>query len=118
MREHSEATNTFDYVPFKQEITTDYEDGATESVVLHDSSVIHLHKTDSSIHVTDRRQAVDALEEHKKKGLILTGVLYIDPDSEDTHHILNTSQQPLNTLGEKDLCPGNEALQSINESCR
>ncbi len=118
VREHSEATNTFDYVPFKQEITTDYEDGVTESVVLHDSSVIHLHKTDSSIHVTDRRQAVDALEEHKKKGLILTGVLYIDPDSEDTHHILNTSQQPLNTLGEKDLCPGNEALQSINESCR
>lgn len=118
VREHSEATNTFDYVPFRQEITTEYEDGASQSVVLHDNSTIQLHKADSSVEVTDRRQAVDNLEEYKEKGLILTGVLYIDPDSEDTHEILHTVEQPLNTLEKEELCPGSQALETINDGFR
>jgi len=118
VREHSEATNTFDYVPFRQEITTEYEDGASQSVVLHDNSTIHLHKGDSSVEVTDRRQAVDNLEEYKEKGLILTGVLYINPNSEDTHEILGTSEKPLNALEKEELCPGSQALEAINEGFR
>ncbi len=118
VREHSEATNTFDFVPFRQEIVTEYEEQATEAVTLHDSSVVYLHKGDSSIQVTDRRQAVDQLEEHKERGLILTGVLYIDPESEETHDILNTVKQPLNKLKKDDLCPGSEELERINGGFR
>ncbi|PIE60658.1 MAG: 2-oxoglutarate ferredoxin oxidoreductase subunit beta [Desulfobulbus propionicus] len=118
VREHSEATNTFDYVPFKQEITTDYQDGASQTVVLHDNSVIQLHKADSSVKITDRRQAIDALEQHKEKGRILTGLLYVDPESTDCHEILGTSKQPLNKLNEEDLCPGSATLEKINEGFR
>ncbi len=118
VREHSEATNTFDFVPFRQEITTEYKEGATEAVTLHDNSIIYLHKGESVNHVTDRRQAVDQLEEHKERGQILTGVLYIDPESEDTHEIIKTVDKPLNLLGEQDLCPGSEELEKINESFR
>ncbi len=118
VREHSEATNTFDYVPFRQEITTEYEDGSSQTVVLHDNSTIQLHKADSSVRVTDRRQAIDTLEEYKEKGLILTGLLYIDPDSEDTHQILGTVKEPLNTLGKDELCPGSAALKKINQGFR
>lgn len=118
VREHSEATNTFDFVPFRQEITTEYKEGATEAVTLHDNSVIYLHKGESLNHVTDRRQAVDQLEEHKERGQILTGVLYIDPESEDTHEIIKTVDKPLNLLEEQDLCPGSEELEKINESFR
>ncbi|WP_028583506.1 2-oxoacid:ferredoxin oxidoreductase subunit beta [Desulfogranum mediterraneum] len=118
VREHSEATSTFDFVPFRQEITTDYENGSTEAVTLHDHSVIYLHKKDPEVAVTDRRQAVDALEEHKEEGLILTGVLYVDPESEDTHTILNTSERPLNSLEQAELCPGSAALKEINEELR
>ncbi len=118
VREHSEATNTFDYVPFRQEITTEYDEGGSQTVVLHDKSTIQLHKAERSVEVTDRRQAVDNLEEHKEKGRILTGVLYIDPDSQDTHEILGTCKQPLNTLGKKELCPGSEALEAFNQGLR
>ncbi len=118
VREHREATNTFDFVPFRQEITTEYEAGKTEAVTLHDESVIYLHKEAGDIQVTDRCQAMDALEQHKKKGRILTGILYVDPEGADTHEILHTSARPLNSMTEKDLCPGNDVLAAINDGFR
>jgi 2-oxoglutarate ferredoxin oxidoreductase subunit beta len=50
--------------------------------------------------------------------VILTGVLYINPESVDTHEILNTCERPLNSLTEADLCPGVEALAAINQGHR
>ncbi len=118
VREHMEATNTFDYVPFRQEITTEYAEGSSETVTLHDGSVIHLHKSEDNEVLTDQRQAIDALEDHKQQGLILTGALYINPESVDTHEMLGITHKPLNTLNEDDLCPGQAVLESINESMR
>jgi len=44
VRDHVEATGTLDYIPLRQEITTEYEEGATQEVTLHDGSVIYLYK--------------------------------------------------------------------------
>lgn len=118
VREHSEATGTFDFVPFRQTITADYADDTVQEVVLHDSSVIHLHKHPNGPDITDRRQAIDNLEDHKEQGVILTGVLYVNPDSQDTHDILQTSVRPLNSLTEADLCPGAQALETVNTAHR
>ena len=118
VREHSEATNTFDFVPHRSPITTDYADEEVEAVTLHDNSVINLHKHPHAPPVTDRRQAIDTLEDHNAQGVILTGVLYINPDSMDTHEILNTTERPLNSLAEADLCPGSAALEEINTAHR
>ena len=49
---------------------------------------------------------------------IPTGLLYIDAESKDFHHMLETDQRPLNSLTEDELCPGNRALQEINKSLR
>ncbi|MGE4558882.1 MAG: 2-oxoacid:ferredoxin oxidoreductase subunit beta [Desulfobulbus sp.] len=118
VREHSEATNTFDFVPFRQAITTDYDHDTVQEVVLHDDTVIQLHKHGDGPDITDRRQAIDNLEDHKAQDVILTGVLYVNPESRDTHDILNTSGRPLNSLGEADLCPGSEVLEGINDNYR
>lgn len=118
VRDHSEATGTFDFVPLRQEIITTYNEGTTKPVTLHDGSVIYLHKTDSKYDVTNRRIALDALEAAKEKHQLLTGALYIKPDSVDTHEILQTTKTPLNELSEKELCPGNEILQKINDNYR
>ena len=90
----------------------------TESVTLHDNSVIYLHKSPGAVDVTSRRQAIDALEDHKAEGRLLTGVLYINPESSDTHEILHTSKRPLNSLSETDLCPGTTVLEEINGAFR
>ena len=117
VREHMAATGKMDFVPVRKEITADYEPGYTQEVTLHDGSVIHLYKegTDS---VRDRDAALRAVREHKRLGRILTGLLYVNPDSQELHHILGTVKTALRDLGEADLCPGGQALANINNSFR
>ncbi|MGW8195721.1 MAG: 2-oxoacid:ferredoxin oxidoreductase subunit beta, partial [Desulforhopalus sp.] len=79
---------------------------------------IHLHKADSTKDVTDRRRAVNTLEEEKAKNRLLTGLLFVNQDIRETHDIINSTLRPLNSLNETDLCPGNSALQEINDSHR
>ncbi len=118
VRDHMEATATVDFIPPRKEITTHYKKGTSQSITMHDGGEIHLFKSDDSIDITRRRSAIDALEYHREKGRILTGILYINEDLQDTHEILETTDKPMNTLTEKDLCPGNRTLQQIIERYR
>ena len=118
VRDHIEATNTFDFVPLQQEILAEYDEGTSREVTMHDGSKIFLHKSDSTEDVTDRLTAVNNLETEKANGRLLTGLLYVNQDIMETHDIINSTHRPLNTLTEKDLCPGNLALQKINEGLR
>ena len=118
VRAHLEATATIDFVPEKEEITVDYPSGRAAHVELHDGSVIHLRKLAPDWNPTDRHSAVNRLLVSKTKGEVLTGLLYIDPESRDMHDLENTVEQPLNTLREEELCPGSGALEKINASFR
>ena len=118
VREHAEATGTVDFVPMRKEITTDYQEGYTHEVTMHDGSSIHLYKVDDSLDPFDRRSAMMTLEDHRGAGSILTGLIYMNKDSRDLHDVLETSQRPLNKLEEDDLCPGNKMLENINASLR
>jgi 2-oxoglutarate ferredoxin oxidoreductase subunit beta len=68
--------------------------------------------------VHDRVAAMSFLQQHAAKGQIVTGVLYLDREAEDLHQHLNTTDVPLNTLAEKELCPGSAVLEKINASLR
>jgi len=118
VREHINATGTFDFVPMKEEITTHYEPGSIEQVQMHDGSVINLHKLSQGYDPRDREAAFDALRDAKREGDILTGLIYIEPDSQELHEVIETTNKPLRVLAESDLCPGNKVLQTINESLR
>jgi len=118
VREHMEATATVDFVPIMKEITTSYEAGQTQNVPMHDGSILRLRKLAKDWEPLDRLSAITAMQNAKKSGEILTGLLYIDPESGDLHQLLETSDQPLNTLTEKELCPGSDALKSINAGLR
>lgn len=118
VREHLEATSTIDFVPEKTEITTQYEEGTTKEVEMHDGSFLQLHKLAQGWDPSNRLSAMTAMHQARLKEEILTGLLYIEPETEDLHSILHTSDKPLNTLKEKDLCPGSEKLAALNASLR
>lgn len=118
VREHIEATSMLDFVPEQEEIQVNYEEGRSASVTLHDGSTLQLQKLAPMWDPTNRRLAFDLLQAAKADGHILTGLIYIDKDSKDFHEILGTTHRPLNTLREKELCPGSEALEVINASLR
>jgi 2-oxoglutarate ferredoxin oxidoreductase subunit beta len=118
VREHSDATGTVDFVPMREEITAHYEPGASTEVTMHDGSVLRLHKMDEELDPFDKVSAMNALERHRAKGQVLTGLIYIHRTAPELHEVLDTVHHPLNTLGENELCPGSRVLENINASLR
>jgi 2-oxoglutarate ferredoxin oxidoreductase subunit beta len=118
IREHMEASGTVDFVPVREEITTEYDSGSTEDVTLHDGSVVHLHKADENLDIHNRRSALKLIKDYNAKDKVLTGLLYMDPDSQELHDNIGTTPKPLRELDEADLCPGGKVLENINASLR
>lgn len=118
VREHVEATATIDFVPEMAEITTSYAEGSLKKVKMHDGSFIQLNKLSKDWDPLDKRSALNAMMNAKEKGEILTGLLYMNPDTKDLHHTIDTTSVPLNTLNAKELCPGSELLKEINSDFR
>jgi 2-oxoglutarate ferredoxin oxidoreductase subunit beta len=118
VREHVEATATVDFIPQMKEIKTSYSEGSSKQVAMHDGSIIQLQKLAKDWDPQDRHSALNAMHFAKQKGEILTGLLYTNPNTNDLHHLLKTVDEPLNTLKEDSLCPGNKVLQEINAGFR
>ncbi len=118
VRDHVEATATIDFVPQMQEISVDYGKGTQKNVTMHDGSVLQLHKLAEEWDPLDRQSAMNAVINAKAKNEILTGLLYVNPDAHDLHHMIKTSDHPLNSLTKADLCPGSAILVDINAELR
>ncbi len=118
VREHVETTATIDFVPLMREITTTYESGSVNDILMHDGTEIRLHKLAKDWDPFDRFSAINAMQNAKIKGEILTGLLYLNQDSTELHEMIKTSDTPLNQLEKSVLCPGSEALAKLNDSLR
>ena len=118
VRDHLAATGTVDFVPMKEEIQTSYGAGSSQEVTLHDGSVVHLHKEDEDLDIHNRRSALKKIKDYKAEDKILTGLLYMDPDSQELHESIDSSGKALRSLTEADLCPGAKVLNTINDSLR
>ncbi len=118
VRAHIESTSEFDFVPEEKAIEVDYAAGDSAEVELFDGSKILLSKLAPDWNPTDKFTAVNRLHEAKSNGQILTGLLYINPESKDLHSMLNTSDKAFNAMDETDLCPGSMELEKINQGLR
>jgi 2-oxoglutarate ferredoxin oxidoreductase subunit beta len=118
VRKHNAAVNFLDVMPSPAPIDVDYAPGAVEAVTMHDGSTLWLRKLAADYDPHDRVAAMRYLAERGAAGELVTGLLYVEREPEDLHAHLNTVDAPLNTLGERDLCPGASALEKINASLR
>ncbi|HZM43935.1 MAG TPA: 2-oxoacid:ferredoxin oxidoreductase subunit beta [Burkholderiales bacterium] len=118
VREHNEAVNRLDFIERRAEITADYAAGTVIDVPQHDGTVVRLRKLAEDYDPTNRIRVMNYLQERAAAGEVVTGLLYVDPDSVDLHEHLNTVETPLNQLSERELCPGPAALEKINASLR
>lgn len=117
-REHVEAGAVVDFVPVAQEVTLEQIKGSTKDVELHNGDSVRLSKLSDNYDPTDRGNAIRTLLEYKAQDKLMTGLIYVDPDTQNLHDILNTPEAPLNSLKEDVLCPGQSALSSINNGLR
>lgn len=118
VRENQEHDNDINFIPAREEITSEQKEGTDKIITLHDGSKICLYKSKSDRKMDDSQLAIERLQIKKKEGKILTGLMYLNTEFPDTHGIISTCEKPLNTLIEDDLCPGQEALRAINDSFR
>ena len=118
VRAHNHAIDKLDFVPEEQEITTQYDEGTSVSVAMHDGSHLMLYKLDGSHDPRDADAALMAIRHSAAKGEVATGLLYIDERQQDLHDILRTTAEPLNALPMSQLCPGSAKLEAINARLR
>jgi 2-oxoglutarate/2-oxoacid ferredoxin oxidoreductase subunit beta len=118
VREHNEAVSRLDFIPHRKEIVTDQTPGDVTSVKLHDGTWVSLRRMAADYDPSDRIGAMTFLQQREAAGEVVTGLLYMDAEAEDWHTAYGTSEQPLNALGAKDLCPGQAGLDGINARMR
>ena len=107
-----------DFIPLTRTITADYEAGATRDVAMHDGSVVRFRKITEDYDPTDRKRVEAYLHEQSEKGEIVTGLLFIDEDSQDFHQQQDTVDEPLTQIPFELLNPGDAELQTLQEQFR
>ena len=118
VRAHNEAVNRIDIIQSHEEITADYAAGASTDIEQPDGSVIRLRKVHPEYDPTDKIAAMNYIQHQQAQGEVVTGLLYLDTQASDLHRNLNTVKKPLNSLNERELCPGVSVLDKINASLR
>jgi 2-oxoglutarate ferredoxin oxidoreductase subunit beta len=117
-REHKVDVTQADFVPLRREINTDYAAGATQSVTMHDGSVVRFSKVAPDYNPRDRQAAYAYLQGRQKLGEVPTGLLFIDEQTPEMHAMNNTIDAPLVDLPFDKLCPGSAALDALMEDFR
>jgi 2-oxoglutarate ferredoxin oxidoreductase subunit beta len=110
--------NRLDIVEPREAIKVEYAPGTSEEVELHDGSTLRLSKLAADYDPNDRIGAMTYLQSRAAAGELVTGLIYRDVAARDMHANLNTVDQPLNRLSERQLCPGSKGLDSFNASHR
>ena len=118
VREHNEAVNRLDFMPERAPIVADPAPGGVQDVVLHDGGTLRLRKLATDYDPRDKLNAMTYLETRRAAGEVVTGLLYVQPDSGDLHDALSTAKTPLNALRDAELVPGSNALAAFNASLR
>ncbi len=117
-REHQIELNQADYVHSQPEITTSYEPGAVQDVKMHDGSIVRLRKVTEEYDPTDRDVALGHIREHRSRGEISTGLLYISPDSHDMMNQCDAIDGPVYKQPYEALCPGSAELEKLQARFR
>ncbi len=117
-REHNVEVVAADFVPPASAIETDYEAGSLRNVMLHDGSWVRLRKLADDHDPTNRDNAYACVRARQRAGEVVTGLLYLQPDSQDMHQQMGTVETPLVELPFEQLCPGNVELQKLQARFR
>ena len=118
VRAHNEAVNRIDFIDLAPEQTASPAPGEVITLPQADGSPMRLRKLHADYDPTNRVTAANLLQTLQAQGELVTGLLYVDPQAQDLHQSLHTVAKPLNSLGDAQLCPGQSALDKLNDSLR
>jgi 2-oxoglutarate/2-oxoacid ferredoxin oxidoreductase subunit beta len=107
-----------DFVLPAAAITTSYHAGDVRIVTMHDGSAVRLRKIAEDYDPTDRDRSYQYIRDSQKEEEVVTGLLYLSPDSRDLHDQNQTVDMPLATVPFDELCPGSAELEKLQRGFR
>ena len=118
VRDHDEPLEDLSFVPFFEDISVDYDPGATQEITLHDGSRLLLKKLGKDYDPTNKAEALRVLTESHDQGEVVTGLFYVDTKRPSFLDLLNLVDEPLATLPESRVRPPKSALDEVMEELR
>lgn len=114
---HESPLHELSFIPPRDEITIDdFERGTTKEVTMHDGSVIVFKKLEREYDPTNRTEAIRMLEEAIRRNWLITGLLYVDPNTPNIYEMYSMGKEPLNRTPIEKLRPDRNSLRYINHS--
>jgi 2-oxoglutarate ferredoxin oxidoreductase subunit beta len=113
-KDHEVALHELSYVPPREDITVEYEEGEVLDVTMHDGSTVILKKLEHDYDPTNRTRAITMLEEANAKDWLITGLIYIDTKQPSLFDLYNLTDTPLNRLPESRIRPPRETIDKVN----
>ena len=110
---HEEVVSDFSFIPYRSEITVDYEEGQSADVEMHDGSHILLKKLDNDYDPTDKYAAMRLLEDAHLKQEFITGLLYVNEKRPSLPELERLPETPLVRLPEDTVRPPRDALDRL-----
>jgi 2-oxoglutarate ferredoxin oxidoreductase subunit beta len=117
-RKHQLRATVTDFVPAEEEILAHISPNGKTLVTMHDGSVVQFTAVPEDYDPTDRAKVGDYVQEHMSRGEVVTGLLYVDPNTPDMHEMNNSPEAPLVKIPFEKLCPGSQALAALQEEFR
>lgn len=113
---HEAPLHELEFVPPREEITVeDFERGSVREVTMHDGSVIVFKKLERNYDPTNRTEAIRILEEAIRRNWLITGLIYVDPDSPNIFDMYHLGDIPLNRMPREKIRPDRKSLKKINQ---
>ena len=112
--EHEIPLHELEFVTDQPIFVKDFKKGTVREVKLHDNSLLRLKKLNQDYDPTSRWGAFKMLEEAEEKNLMITGLIYINPDTPSIFDRYDLVEEPLNRLTNDRLRPSRESIDDIN----
>lgn len=113
-KDHEAPLHELSYVPPREDIMIEYEEGEVIDVTMHDGSTVILKKLERDYNPTDRARAMSILEEANANNWLITGLIYIDTSQPSLFDIYNLTDTPLNRLSQEKMRPPRETIDKVN----
>jgi len=117
-RSRKEPLHDITWVPKREEIQIELEPGEALDVDMHDGSQIRFRKLAHDYDPTDRMSALKLLEESCNRGVLITGLVYINEETPPLDETENLVDLPLTQLSNDALRPSKETLDTFIERYR
>ena len=117
-REHQVEVVQADFVPTRDEITSEQDAGTAKSAMMHDGSWLTFRQGAENYDPTDRDAAYAYIRDRQKAGEVLTGLLYVSGDSRDMAQQNELGDAALTTMPFDKLCPGSAELDKLQARFR